>query len=341
MITIYDIAKKTGYSAPTVSKAINGTGGISQKTRNRILEAAAEMGYKPNFAARALSTKKSFLIGIIFEDMYMARGFEHPVFGGVLTHIRNQLEANGYDCIFLSHKVGEHDISSYIDHCQLRDIDGLVIINPLEEYSKLAELAETGIPCVSTNDIIPGIPTVITDNVAAGYQAGRYFLEKGHTAVGYISGYTNEHSRAGSERLQGLKKAYAEQGLTIPEKHIQIRNYWSREEGYNAARELMRQAPEVTALFAASDDIAIGAMNYCKDNGMKIPEDMSVIGFDDESFSEFYQPTLTTFRQNRTLIAEISKIILLNQIIGVPVPSMKRIPAGFIERNSVCQPRKR
>ncbi len=341
MITIYDIAKETGFSAPTVSKALNGTGGLSQTTRQKILEAAEAMGYKPNFAARALSTKKSYLIGIIFEDKYMARGFEHPLFGGVLTHIRNNLEANGYDSIFLSHTINEHSVNSYIEHCQLRDVDAVVIINPYEDYQQLSELAATGLPCVSCNDIISGIPTVITDNVAAGYQAGKYLLGKGHTKVGYISGYTNEHSKAGSERLVGLRKAYKEAGIDIPDTNVAIRSYWSREEGYNAMGYLLKQNPDITAIFAANDDIAIGAMNYCKDQGMKIPEDMSVIGFDDESFSEFYQPQLTSFRQNRELIAEVSNIILMNQIIGAPIPEIKRIPADFIERSSVCGPRTR
>ncbi len=339
MITIYDIAKETGFSAPTVSKALNGTGGLSQETRRKILEAAEAMGYKPNFAARALSTKKSNLIGIIFEDKYMARGFEHPLFGGVLTQIRKQLEDNGYDCIFLSHDLGEHAVNSYIDHCHLRDVDAVVIINPFEDYEKLSEMAASGIPCVSANDIIPGIPTVISDNEAAGYQAGKYLLKMGHRNVAYISGYTNEHSRAGQERLEGLQKAFAEEGLQIPEQNIEIRSYWSRQEGYGAMESLLAKNPGITAVFAANDDIAIGAMNYCKDKGMSVPQDMSVIGFDDETFSEFYQPTLTTFRQNRSLIAEVCNIILMNQLIGAPYPTIKRIPVDFIERNSVTVPR--
>ena len=335
MITIYDIAKKTGYSAPTVSKALNGTGGLSPKTRKKILDSAEEMGYSPNLTARALSTKKSYLIGIIFEDLYMLRGFEHPLFGGVLTKFRSEVEASGYDLIFISKSFGDTKINSYVEHCKLRNVDAVVIINPLDDYLKIIELAKSGIPCVSTNDLIPGIPAVITDNESAGYDAGIHFIKNGHKQIAYISGSFNQYSRASEERLIGLRRALEKHNLTLEEKNIEYCSFWTREAGYEAMKNILNRNPKITAVFAANDNMAIGAMNYCKKWGIKIPDEISFIGFDNESFSEFYQPALSTFNQNRSLIAELSEEILMNQLIGIPVKNCVRVPADFVERDSV------
>lgn len=335
MITIYDIAKKTGYSAPTVSKALNGTGGLSPETRRKILKSAEEMGYSPNMTARALSTKKSYLIGIIFEDLYMQRGFEHPLFGGVLTKFRSEVEASGYDLIFISTSFGDTKVNSYVEHCKLRNVDAVVIINPLDDYSKIIELAKSDIPCVSTNDLVPGIPAVITDNESAGFDAGEFLIKNGHTKIAYIAGSSNEYSQAADERLTGLRRALTKHNLQLEEKNIERCSLWTREAGESAMKNILSRNTDITAVFAANDNMAIGAMNYCKQFGLKVPEDISFVGFDDENFSEFYQPALTTFSQNRKLIAELSEEILMNQLIGVPVKDCIRVPADFIVRDSV------
>ena len=125
MITIYDVAKVTGYSAPTISKALNGTGKLNQATRAKIIKAAKDMGYEFNMAAKTLATKKSNLIGVVYEDNKMRTGFDHPLFGGVMNWLRDELEAAGYDIVFLSRSVQ----INYLDHAKLRSVDGVAIIN--------------------------------------------------------------------------------------------------------------------------------------------------------------------------------------------------------------------
>lgn len=336
MVTIYDIAKSTGYSAPTISKALNGTGGLSEKTRQKILSVAESLGYKPNMAARALTTKKAYLIGIIFEDIYMMRGFEHPLFGGILNKFRSEMENSGYDLIFLSRSFLARK-QSYLEHCHHRNVDAVVIINPLSVDEEIEELVHSDIPCVSTNFVIPGVPSVVTANEESGYQAGKYLVECGHKKIGFIAGTIDKYNIASIERLNGLKKALAESGIEYDDDWTEHSKLWTREEGYNSMKRLYERHSELTAVFVANDNMAFGASSFLKSIGLKLPEDMSIIGFDDETASEFFSPTLTTFRQNRNLIGELSAEILMNKLVGIPVNECVQVPAEFIERNSVSK----
>jgi len=334
MVTIYDIAKKTGYSAPTISKALNGTGGLSAATRKRILDVAEEIGYKPNMAARSLTTKKSFLIGIIYEDFYMKAGFEHPLFGGILNTFRTEMESSGYDLIFLS-KLFCSGKTSYLDHCILRNVDGVVIINPAETVDELIELANSDIPCVSTNDIIPGIPYVITENFDAGYKAAEYFIQNGHKKFGYLAAPSNEYTRASTERLEGFKSCIEKNGYDFDDSYVEKCPSWFRENGFDAMKKLWGRHPDITAVFSANDSICVGAMNYCQSIGVEVPDKVSFIGFDDEMFSSYCSPTLSTFKQRRDQIAEVAAEILSNRLAGLPVSDFIRISADFVERESV------
>ena len=334
MVTIYDIAKKTGYSAPTISKALNGTGGLSAATRKKILDVAEEIGYKPNMAARALTTKKSFLIGIIYEDFYMKAGFEHPLFGGILNTFRTEMESSGYDLIFLS-KMFRSGTTSYLDHCILRGVDGVVVINPDETVVELIDLAKSDIPGVSTNDIIPGIPYVITENFEAGRRAAEYFIQNGHKKFAYISGPSTKYTMASVERLDGFKNCLLANNIEFDDSYVGLCSSWFKEDGFEAMKELLTNHSYITAVFSSNDSIAVGAMNYCQSIGLRIPDDISFIGFDDEIVSSYCIPPLTTFRQKREEIAEVAAEILHNRLAGLPVSDSVRISADFIERSSV------
>lgn len=334
MVTIYDIAKETGYSAPTISKALNGTGGLSVKTRDKILKAAEALGYKPNMAARSLTTKKSYLVGVIFEDADMQRGFEHPLFGGIMNTIRTEMENSGYDLIFLSRSLLAKK-RSYLEHCLHRNVDAVMIINPLSVDEDLMELANSEIPCVSINYIIPGVPSVVTANVDAGYKAGKFLIEKGHKKIGYISGSFTQYNLAAKERLEGLRKAVDEAGLEFDENNIEYCAKWTRALGYEAMKKLHEKNPQLTAVFVANDNMAFGAMEYLESIKVKMPDEISIIGFDNEQASEFITPTLTTFKQNRLTIGKLSSEMLMNRLVGIPVHDCVRVQAELVERDSV------
>lgn len=332
MVTIYDIAKVTGHSAPTVSKALTGTGTLSAKTREKIVAVAKEMGYEPNIAARTLSTKKSNLIGVIYDDTGMNRGFAHPLFSVVLNRFREQIEVAGYDIIFLS----RHFKMTYYSHAQYRNVDGIIIINPAtDNKEEFKDFIDNNIPIVSTNSIIKGISTVLTDNEIGGYRAAEYFIKKGHKKIAYLSAPVNEISFAAAERFEGFKRALKDYNIEFDENLYEQSKLWNLDGGYDAFHKLVERTRDFTAIFAATDLMAHGILKYCREKGISIPNDISIIGFDNDVASSLSEPGITTFEQDGVQIADFAAEILFQQIIGMPTGEMARFAPKFIERDSV------
>lgn len=329
MVTIYDIAEATGYSAPTVSKALNGLGSLSEETRLIILDKAKEMGYEPNITARTLSTKKSYLIGVIYDDTGMNMGFAHPLFSPVLTRFREKIEAAGYDIIFLS----RHFNMTYFSHANFRCIDGVIIINPATNTpADFEDFTRTNLPRVSTNSIFDGICTVITANEKCGYEAAEYLIKHGHKKIAYISAPVDGISSAPTERFNGFKTAMENYHL-FDETAYELSAGWDKKNAAEAFGRLIKRRKDLTAVFVTSDQMAFGVYEYAKKHGIRIPEDISVIGFDDEISSEYLG--LTTFRQSTTEIGDIAAQMMLDQIDGKQVPPIIRCRAEIVERNSV------
>lgn len=333
MVTIYDLAKATGYSAPTISKALNGNGKLNQKTREIILKAAKEAGYKPNMAAKSLSTKHSKLIGVILEDVAMKRGFEHPLFGGLLNRFRHEIEMAGFDLLFLSKNFDNG--MSYIDHCKYRDVEGIIVVNPVDNDPEVATLGSCGIPCVSTNEFIPGICTVVSENEKSGRIAAQKFVEAGHKKIGFLGAPFRDNSPASVERFRGFKDELEKLGLGFDEKYLETCEYWFDQAGYDGMKKLYERCPDVTAVFVVCDSLAFGAMRYFADMGIKVPEDVSLIGFDDDHTVSDVNPILSTFRQDRDKIAQLSAEMLLQVMAGIPVPEVVRVATEYVERKSV------
>ncbi len=332
MLTIYDIAKAVGCSAPTVSKALNGTGFLSPATREKIIRVAKEMGYKPNIVARTLATKKSKLIGIIYDDPGMNRGFGHPLYSDLLNIFRTTLEDSGYDLVFISSR----NEMSYYEHCSHRSIDGLVIMNPAaDKYNDIQELKEKNIPCVSTSVLIPGLCTVITDNERSGFEAAEYFIQRGHKKLAYLSAPTANISPAAVERFNGFKKGMEAYGLKFDEDLYELCENWQTKAGYEGFERLYKRNNDFTAVFVSSDLLAYGVMDYAKDNNISVPDEISIIGFDNERISAFRNPSLTTFSQDKQSLASMAAEMLIHTIYGIPTADVIRIPAMMIKRDSV------
>ena len=329
MVTIYDVAKATGFSAPTVSKALNGIGSLSEETRQKILEAAKKMGYEPNITARTLTTKKSYLIGVIYDDTGMHKGFSHPLFSPLLDSFRDRVEAAGYDIIFLS----RHFSMTYFSHANFRMIDGVIIINSAT-YSPTDydDFIKNNLPRVSTNSVLEGICTVITTNEQGGADAAEYFVQNGHKKIAYISAPVNGISAAPNERYVGFRNTLEKYGLFNPD-YYELSTSWDKENACEAFERLIKRHKDITAVFTTNDQLAFGVIKYANEHGLRVPEDISVIGFDDDYGAEY--AGLTTFRQNATEIGEIAAKMLLDQIDGKTVPLTVRSNPEFIERSSV------
>ena len=332
MVTIYDIARATGHSAPTVSKALSGGGTLSAETRKKIIETAKAMNYEPNMTARTLATKKSQIIGVIYDDTGMNLGFAHPLFSVILNRFREQIEQAGYDIIFLS----RHFNMSYFAHASYRSVDGIIIINPAEYKSGDFEaFIKHKTPCVSTNTIIDGICTVITENITGGYQAAEYLIKKGHKKIAFLSGPNNSLSTAGVERLEGFKQAFKDYNIPFDDSLFEECDYWHSQSGYEGFKRLRNRSHDFTAVFACSDIIAYGVIKAAEEENINIPEDISLIGFDDDNGAQYSKPRITTFRHDAIKIADMAAEMLFQQLNEIPVPPIIRFPAQLIERASV------
>ncbi len=333
MVTIYDIAKRTGFSPPTVSRALNGTGGLSVATRNLILKTAEEMGYTPNMTARALTTNRSNLIGVIYEDYYMLKGFKHPLFSDILNSFRKIIENAGYDLLFLSRTLGPRQMS-YVEHCDYRNVDGVLVMNPVPGDEEVLRLAQSGRPCVSANEPIRGISTIVTENVKGAYEAVQYLIGLGHRDIVYVSGPRRITAPAADERWQGYRDCLVANGIEYTDDRVEESLFWHGEAGYEAMKRLLKRGVKFSAVFASNDTLACGVKLALEDAGISIPGDVSIIGFDGDEIGQYITPRLTTMWQNTEEIGTIAARMLLKKMGGEDLPPLITIPAQLLIRDS-------
>lgn len=308
--TIYDIARKTGYSITTVSRALNNYPDVSANTRRIILEAVEEMGYYPNSTARSLTTKKSWTLGVIFiEDLGV--GIKHPFFGAIIQSFKQHVEKVGYDLIFLSQNIGEEK-KSYLDHAVHRGVDGVIIVSSTYDDPEVERLMGSPIPSVIIDVHSHKSSVVYSNNFSGSEMAVKYLHSIGHHKIAHISGH--QRTFAGIERLKGFQHAAKELKLNIPSYYITEGGFFSYEGGYGAMKLLLELDDQPTAVFAAGDLMAIGAINAIRDYGLSVPQDVSIVGFDDIELAAFTTPKLTTIKQDTDLIGENAAKVLLNQI---------------------------
>lgn len=334
MTTIYDIAKKTGYSPTTVSKVFNNYSDVREKTRRHILETAKEMGYLPNANARSLTTKRSWTIGVLFVEATGA-GIRHPYFSAVIESFKKVAVSKGYDLMFISKDVGGRP-SSYLEHCKIRGVDGVVVILSSADDPDYQELLDSGIPCVIL-DASPGLAhAVYSDNVGGSMQAVEYLHSLGHRSIAHISGGVDTF--AGEKRQQGYEAALSKLGLRRREDYIADSGFFSIESGYEAMNTLMDLENPPTAVFAAGDLLALGAIRAVKDRGLLVPDNFSIIGFDDIEMARYLTPALTTVRQNTDSLGSTAANILTEAINSAesPVQSVM-LPVELMIRES-CRP---
>lgn len=330
LITIYDIAQFTGFSPTTVSKVFNGYSDVSEKTRRKILDAADELGYVPNAHARSLTTKRSWMIGVLFIEPSGA-GILHPYFGGVIEGFKQIATSKGYDLMFISKDIGGKR-SGYLEHCKIRGIDGVVVVLPDASDPYFQELLESNIPCVLLDQESTVKSTVYSDNAEGVRQAVAYLHSIGHRKIAHIGGGP---TFAGEQRLNGYKQAMQELGLMINPQHVVQGSYdYTIESGSRAMEELLKANERPTAVFAAGDNLAVGAMMAMKRHGLRVPEDISLVGFDDIEMAKFLTPALTTVRQNTYVLGSKAADMLIYSIEGGEDVQKGVIPVELVVRES-------
>lgn len=335
MTTIYDIAKRTGYSPTTVSKAFNNYSDVREKTRQEIFRAAREMGYLPNAHARTLTTKKSWTIGVLFVEN-TGIGIRHPFFSAVIESFKKIAVAKGYALMFISKDVGGKQ-SGYLENCRIHGVDGVIVVLSDYEDPYFQELLESDIPTVILDFETSESHTVCSDNITGAQLAVQYLASLGHRKIAHISGGVN--TLPGKMRELGYMTAMKEQGLEVPESYRVNGAFYSRESGYDAMVELLKLPERPTAVFASGDLLALGAIMAAKDNGLSVPMDISVMGYDDIDLAEYVTPALTTIRQDTELLGRRAADILFASIEEGQVDKEAiLLPVEMVERESCAPP---
>lgn len=337
MSSIKEIAEKAGVSVSTVSRALNNYQDVNAKTREKIMDIASQFNYFPNAIAKSLVKKKSYTIGLFFGDQVNS-GFDHPFFLDVISAVREGAGNAGYDLLIFTNIHKER--STYTSLCRERGVDGIFLILTGEGKKKneqLIELQESGIPCVAIDLPLEGsrCSYVESNNFLGAKKAASHLLKLGHQKIAYIGG--DEISKASFDRLHGYSAALNEAGIKADPNLVNL-GYFSPLKAKEITGEVLSNFRDVTAFFAASDLMALSVIRFLNNEGYQVPEDYSVIGFDD--IEEAESAKLTTVRQHKRKMGS-EAIQLLMEIIENqsfnPAPIV--IPCDLVVRGSSSAPR--
>lgn len=326
--TMKDVARIADVSLQTVSTVVNDKPGVTDETRQRVLDVVQKLGYRPYSIARSLRTRRTRTIALVISDI------ANPSFATMASVAEVQAHAKGYSLVLYNTHDDMDREANYIQIATERWVDGVLFVAAQDRADGLAALELAGIPSVAIDRIPAGYsgPSVTLDNEQAGYLAATHLLELGHRRLAHISGPRN--LRLVRERLAGFVRAAADYGIgegDIP----QGEGDWGCESGYGAMHKLLLAGARPTGLFAANDRMAIGAMTALLEHGLRVPEDVSVVGLDDIEVSAYQSPPLTTLRQSFEQLATISVQLLLSILEGEPTPETQVVlPPELVVRRS-------
>lgn len=310
MVTIKDISKKSGFSVTTVSKALNNYSDISEKTKDKILQLALDMNYIPNSQARSLVTQKSYTIGIIFHEI-TGVGLQHPLFSKILESFKNEVESAGYDILFLAHKTGGQN-GSYLQHSLRKQVEGIFVLCADFFSDELFELYNSKLPVVMIDFEQEKICNITSNNDQAVYMAVKYLYDLGHRKIATIHGGRNTY--IGGTRKKVFEDTLLSLGLEVRDDYLLEGEFFSKEDGFNAMQELLKLEDQPTAIFCASDMMAVGAMQAIQLAGKSVPEDYSIVGFDGIEVGQIISPKLTTIKQDTEKMGQIAASEILRMI---------------------------
>ena len=292
----------------TVSRALRGHAEVSEATRQRVIDCAAELNYVPNRWARSLVTNKSFMIGIVIPDI------SHTFFAEITRGVEETLDLEGYD-LLLCHSRGDPERErAEIDMLVGSRVDGLIVASeqPADFPETFLNLKERNVPFVLIDRFFPTLacPWVRTDDLRAGKIATEHLIELGHTQIAHVKGPAVS---AALLREEGYREALRANGIAFDENWT-VEGDFTRESGRGAMRRLLAMDPKPTAVFTANDPMAIGAVEACREAGLSVPEDISIVGAGDIEGSVSLSPFLTTIDWPRQEMGRTAARILLDML---------------------------
>jgi DNA-binding LacI/PurR family transcriptional regulator len=325
-----DVATRAGVSHQTVSRVLNDHPNVRAETRSRVLAAIRELDYRPNSAARTLVTRRSQTLGVV--------SFDTTLYGPASMLYGIEQAARNADYFVSIVSLRSMDRGSLLEAVgRLRDqtVEGVVVIAPQTSAAGALAQAADGVPLVGAGcGITEQVPMVAIDQVAGGAAATRHLLELGHRTVAHVAGPSSWFDAVG--RAQGWRSALVAAGAPVPEI---LPGDWSARSGYAAGQQIAAD-PEVTAVFCANDHMALGLLRALHEAGRRVPDDISVVGFDDIPEASYFTPPLTTVRQDFGQLGRRSLELLVGRLTGTSgPPGHVLIPPELVVRSSVSPSR--
>lgn len=309
MISMKEIASRCNVSVATVSKAMNGYTDIGESTRNRILRTAAEMGYLPNSSARALKTKRTYNLGVIFVDEGNS-GLTHEYFNRVLESFKKTAEQKGYDITFASKRISGQQMS-FFEHCRYRGVDGVVMACVDFSTDEAQELVHSDLPVVTIDHVFDGRICIMSNNVQGMETLASFVINAGHRKIAYIHG---ENTSVTKSRLTGFHRMLKNAGITVPDEYLRGGSYRNPDQAARLTRQLLSLPDPPTCIMYSDDYSAMGGINEIRERGMRIPEDISVVGYDGINIAQIMEPKLTTLCQDTETIGRLAAEKLIELI---------------------------
>ena len=334
MVSMKDISKACGVSVATVSKALNNHSDIGEETKLHIKQVAREMGYSPNLSARALKTNKTYGIGVLFVDEANS-GLTHDYFASVLDSFKRMSEKYGYDITFINGSKNRKDRMTYLEHSRCRGFDGIAIACIDFDDPEVVELIQSDIPIITIDHPFENRIAINSDNANGMRELVEYIYQQGHRKIAYIHGAPSDVT---SRRMKSFFEVTKRFGLTIPEEYIQEAPYRDTDMSYRTTKELMALKEPPTCILYPDDFAAIGGMNAIQELGLRIPEDVSVAGYDGIPLAKHLQPRLTTVQQDTVQIGVVAARELISLIERPKSTNIEQItiPGYLVEGKSVA-----
>jgi LacI family transcriptional regulator len=339
-VTIRQLARLSGVSIGTVSRALNGYADVNPDTRERIVRLARELDYTPAAAARSLVTQRSHVIGVFLETGEGHPDLQHPFFHEVLVGVKNAIGAGGYDLLLFASEhpgngYGEH---SYLKRARHHNVEGVVLFGVDPDDAEVRRLVRSEMACVGVDVELVGPKTeyVISDNLAGIAVAMRHLHDLGHRRIATITGLLDK--RTGADRLRAYRNEMQALGLAYRDEYVAYGDFYV-ESGHRAMARLLDLDEPPTAVVAASDLMALGAIRAVAEAGRRVPQDVSIVGFDDIQLAGHVHPPLTTLRQDKAGLGAAAGRALMALIDGeTDLPQAVTLPVELIVRGSTTAP---
>jgi DNA-binding LacI/PurR family transcriptional regulator len=328
--TIYDVARLAGVSTATVSRALNETGKIAPATRAAIDAAVAQLGYEPNRIARSLVTRSTQTIALLLPDI------ANPFYAALVSGIQHAALSRDYTMLLCTTEGDPEREEQYLNLLRAKRVDGALVDGLVLPPDRIARFVQDGFPivCLDRDIDSSSIPVVQVDNRLGGRIATEHLISLGHTRIAHVSGAIA--LRISDDRFAGYREALTGAGIQTDQRLV-AHGHFTEEGGYRAATALLRSGVPFTAVFAGNDLSAIGAVTALVEHGRRVPQDVSVVGFDDLRLAAFTPPPLTTIRQPAAEIARRATGILMDLTHGRPVERMRHLlPPELVVRASTA-----